>query len=344
MKKKDSYKARLIFSSRTAGLFNWPSGSHEWTLPSGHKATLFARHADALDQATELHIDVFGFKSPGTALEVGETLRGALRLANAVLGLGLVVPSEAQEKPKLRVSEHVKNRIEEAHGARVADCVFGLNVLREADEIEYATQGRLRAKPSDSRFILEATTKLWSVHSRLDDLSSTACELLNSALQDASPRSAFLTTFLALDLLLERRPRSDQSLALLDRLIERVEKSRIDVGDRNRLKAYLGGGKRTGLSAEIEQFALTGNNNDLKIGELTLLEFLKDCNKVRQRLAHPSKEPNADILDSAPLHERAVELRKIVLAIVWARNGLPDFQIDRPSDVVSMDTMTLTVY
>src|SRR5690606_37883973 len=104
------------------GVLNWDSVSHVWHLPGGRTAVLNARDAESLAKATEFHIDIGGFAERQVAEKEGEKLRSALRLSNAVLGLGLHVALAQQEMPRARLAPHVKQKLADKHGVSVVDC------------------------------------------------------------------------------------------------------------------------------------------------------------------------------------------------------------------------------
>lgn len=338
-----SYKVRLIFAASSPGVFNWKATSHCWQLPTGNRATLCARHVESLDEATEFHLDVGGFETAESALHVGELLRSALRLTNAVLALGLNVPSGDQEVNRAKLAPHVKEKIAKEHGAKIVDCVFGLNVLKDGEEFELAVKGELTAKPSNSAYILEAGSSLWGLGDSLDEPSKLACELLNSASRDASPRSAFLISFLALDLLLERTERSKESLEVIDELATVVSKSTLESAEKGRLQSVLGNLKNTSLSAELDHLVSLGTNSEIEVNEEPLAAFIIGCVKLRNKLAHPPKDASASKRTEDEIAKRRDGLRQIVLSIIWARNKLPKFSVERPGDVVSISEMKISI-
>ena len=338
-----TYKARLIFGARVPGILNWDAGVREWQLPSGQRAVLTARHVGSLGEATEFHVDVEGFATPDEARVAGEKLRGTLRLVNAVLGLGLHVPSIDQEVPRARLAPHLKEKIADEYGAAIVDCVFGLNVLRDGEEFELAVRGVANARPENSDYVLEAASQLWGLEDRLDDLSKLACELLNSASRDPSPRSAYMIAFLALDMLMERRERPKDALQVLGDLQKLVDAANLPLPDKQRLRGFLGAWRHTSLEAELDRFATAGANAGMVVEGELLPEFLKSCLKLRHRLSHPPKEPGAPAIDESELVRRGNGLRYVVLAIVWARSKLPAVKFSRPGDVVQISEMKISV-
>lgn len=338
-----TYKARLIFAARAPGLLNWESPTHSWTLPSGHQAELRARPDGPLAEATEYHIDIGGFTSAEQACATGEQLRAAVRLANAVLGLGLNIPTITQESPRARVSAEHKEKVRREYGATIVDCVFGLNVLREDEALEAVVKGYITTRPKDSGYVLDTAAQLWGLEDSLDDASIIACELLNTAARDPSARSAFLVSFLALDVLLERRQRPEETQQVLGALRKTIDDSHLPDSEKNRLRSRIGDLQHTSLTAEIDRFVAAGSNADMIVQGEPLATFLSACTDLRHRLAHPPK-PGAGALpvSEAELNKRRAGLREIVLNLVWARNGLPDVRIDYPGDVFHLSDMKFT--
>jgi hypothetical protein len=338
-----TYKARLIFRTRAPGILNWETASHEWLLPGDRKAVLYARHVATLAEATEFHAEIGGFASPEQAREVGEKLRGALRLANAILGVGLNVPALTQEVRRAQLAPHVKEKIAREHGASIVDCVFGLNVLRDGEEYEMAVSGGISAKPKHSEYVLDAASRLWGIDENFDEQSRLVCELLNGASRDPSPRSAFLVSFLALDLMLERRDRPEEAQHVLKSLRKVVEDSSLAPADKARLSSFLGSWQRTSLGAEIDHFVSLGSNATTNVQGEPLGDFLKRCLKIRHKLAHPSKDGSAQTITEGEFMTRCHGLRQVVMAVVWARNKLPAFSVERPGDVVQVSEMKISI-
>jgi len=335
-----SYKFRLIFASTSPGIMNWESDSHPWHLPSNRAATLVARPSGPLATAAEFHIDAGGFETAAAARDEGERLRSALRLANAVLGLSLRVPTATEEMPRARLAPQVKEQIAQEHGVNVVDCVFGLNVLEESSEFEFVVKGDLSARPKDSSFVFEAAGQLWGYGDKLDDVSMRATELLNSAARDPSLKSSFLIVFLAFDLLMARRKRPEAAQDVLAALRQVVDDSELQEQEKARLRSYLGAWTKTSLGAEIEEFVAAGSNRDIEVRGKPLAEFLRDCVKMRGKIAHPIHSEGS--CSEEVLRNCREGLRQVVLGIVWARNRLPPIEIERPGDLVQIDGMTVT--
>lgn len=135
---------------------------------------LQARHADTLVKATDFHIDVCGFTSPDAAMEVGEKLRNALRLANVVLGVGLHIPATGEDRVGTRLGPQVKEKIAAEHGITLVDSVFGLSVLKDGEQLEFSSRGGLSAILESSTYVLEAVAQLWDASDESDELSK-AC-------------------------------------------------------------------------------------------------------------------------------------------------------------------------
>lgn len=339
-----SYKARLIFAARAPGLLNWDTPRHSWTLPTGHRAELRSRPDGSLAEATEFHIDVVGFATVEEARTTGEQLRGALRLANAVLGIGLNVPAAAQEIPRARIATDMKEEIARSCGTAVAECVFGLNVLKQDEEVEYVVKGRLSTSPRDSTFMLDAIDSLWGLEDRLDTPSRTACELLNTAARDPSPRSGFLVSFLALDVLLERRKRPEEAQEVLKTLRRAIDGSSLPQAEQERLHSFIGQWKHTSLGAEIERFVEAGANAEIVVQGERLGPFLDACMKLRHCLAHPtSSDDGSSTASERELNKRRLGLREVVRGLVWARNSLPDLKIDYPGDAVRLISLKVAL-
>lgn len=313
-----SYKARLIFASRIPGIFNWDAGSHRWTLPTGQEGILFARPDGPLASATEFHVDIGGFKTQEEAREAGESLRAGLRMANALLTLGLHIPTAGEEVRRARLAPHVKEKLSKEYGTKIADCVFGLNVLSEVDELEFVSRATLNARPKDSAFILEAANAMWGIEDNLDERSRRAAELLNAASSDSSQKSAFLITYLALEVLMTQQERSGVAQKVLAELREVVDKSDLEGPERERLRSYLGEWKRTSIAVEIDNFVSLGSNEKIVVQGEPLREFLRNCRNLRNRITHPAKKTDQSVISDKALRGRRDGLREVILGFIWA--------------------------
>lgn len=105
----------------------------------------------------------------------------------------------------------------------------------------------------------------------------------------------------------------------------------------------MGGWKRTSLKAEIERFVSLGSNAEHIIQGERLPDFLNACLELRHRLAHPPNDPTATPPADEELVRRTQGLREVARSIVWARNNLPRFTVNRPSDVVHINEMRVSV-
>src|SRR5690606_7941353 len=142
---------------------------------------------------------------------------------------------------------------------------------------------------------------------------------------------------------LERRPRSDRAQQVIDQLCELVNGSDLDAAEKGRLQSALGNLRDTSLAAEIERFASLGSNGSNKIEGELLPDFLFGCLKLRHKLAHPPNIAAENEIDVGELNRRGKGLRQVVVSIIWARNKLPGFNVYRPSDVVQLDEMKISV-
>ena len=339
-----TYKARLPFTTRTPGVFNWSESVHEWQLPTGNIALLEARHADSLVLATDFHIDAVGFESAEDARVAGEELRSALQLANIVFGLRLSIPLRDQKTKRTTLGAELKESIERKLGASPVDSIFGVSVLEEGQEFEISAAAGLSAKPSNSEFILEATSKFWGLGDCLDEPSKIACELLTSAESDSSPRGSFLITYLSLEVLLQPRRRSIEAIAIVERLAETVRNSRISDVEKKHLLGALGSLKKTSTRSEIERLVNTEGGSSRVVNGEKLGEFLNACYKLRQKLAHPPSKSSVGLPQENELEERRVGLREVIRDVVWIRNQLPRVSIDRPADVATVSEQTVMVF
>jgi hypothetical protein len=88
---------------------------------------LVARNGDTLADATSFQLEGTGFGDETAAREAGEKLRLRLRLLNAMLGLGINVPTT--DLASTSISEHVKAKLQSEHQAVIMDGIRDLAVF-----------------------------------------------------------------------------------------------------------------------------------------------------------------------------------------------------------------------
>jgi hypothetical protein len=329
------FRFRLRLAARLPGKLPFPKSEVHVEVSEGLTLEVAARNAETLDAATNFHIDGTGFESAEAAALAAEALRVRLRLLNAILGLGLNVP--VGDKVSSQVSEEIKNKLKSEQGATVVDGVWGASVFPDdGHHFEYVVSGNIVVDPSDPGYLLEGIKKLWKLDVSLDKQSEEALQILCLATLDTSGRAAFLTSYLALEELIEPRPRSDAARAVLQHFIKELNELAADRAhpllpeEASSLAGVLGA-----LSNESFSSALVRLGKQItqpaEICGVPVPKFLSACIDARNKIAH-HVGPEIKI----PLGELSKSLREFVLMLVWTRNKLPNFTLNTPPSAVSI--------
>jgi hypothetical protein len=301
-----------------------------------------ARNAETLDAATNFHIDGTRFGSTEAATLAAEALRVRLRLLNAILGLGLNIPVGNQITSQ--VSQDIKNKLKSEQGATVLDSVWGAIAFPDdGHHFEYVVSGNMAVSPSDPQYLLEGLKKLWALDISLDEQSEDALQILCLATQETSDKAAFLTNYLALEQLIERRPRSDAAREVLQRFQKDLNELCTDRShpltpeEASSLIGVLGALNEESFSSALSRLGRQ-ITKPAEICGLPVPKFLSACIQARNKIAHHA-EPEMSI----PLGELSKALREFVLMLVWTRNNLPDFTLNTPPSAVSIPPGGLSI-
>jgi len=301
-----------------------------------------ARNAETLDAATNFHVDGTGFASADEAFSAAEALRVRLRLLNAILGLGLNIP--VGDTVTSQVSEDIKNKLKTEQGATVLDSVWGAIVYPDDGyHFEYVVSGNILVRPSDPSYILDGLKTLWGLNISLDQQSEEALQILCLATQETSDKAAFLTSYLALEQLIERQTRSDAARDVLKRF--QGELSALGADSSQPLKPEEAAslvGVLASLNEESFSSALSRLGKQItqpaEICGLPIPKFLSACIDARNKIAHHA-EPDTAV----PLADLSKSLREFVLMLVWTRNKLPAFTLNTPPSAVSIPPGGLSI-
>lgn len=336
------FRFRLRLAARQPGKLQFPKPEVQIAVSDSLTLEVAARNAETLEAATNFHIDGPGFLSPETASIAAEALRVRLRLLNAILGLGLNIP--VGNKISAQVSDEIKTKLKAEQGATVVDSVWGASVFPDDGlHFEYVVSGNIAVSPSNPQYLLEGIKKLWELDIALDKQSEDALQILCLATQETSDKAAFLTSYLALEELVDRRPRSDAAKEVL----QRFQKELSELGaysehplpqeEANSLVGVLGS-----LSEESFSSALSRLGRQItqptEICGLSVPKFLSACIDARNKIAHHA-EPETTV----PLTDLSKSLREFVLMLVWTRNKLPNFTLNTPPSAVSIPPGGLSI-
>ena len=324
-----AFRFRLRFASKQEGKFAFEEPEVATSITESLKLELAARNAASLDKATSYHIDAGGFASEQAARNAAEALRVRLRLLNAILNLGLNIPTE--DKVTAQVSEAIKKSVQTEHGATAIDSIWGISIYPDNGlHFEYVFDANIEVRPSNPSYIFDGLKELWNLEISLDSASETSLHILGLATQETTDKAAFLSSYLALEQLIDRKPRSETAR----RQIRRFQQELIALSAANP-EALTGqevqslNGALAALNEESFSSALTRFGRSITapalIKGVTPPKFLSACIDARNKIAHKA-EPSSEIA----LGELAAGLRELVLGLIWARNKLPPFSLNTP--------------
>jgi TfoX/Sxy family transcriptional regulator of competence genes len=329
-----NYRFRLRIAAKQEGKFEFDAPVTSLNLPDDLTLELVARNADTLAKATTFHFEAGGFACEELARIAGERLRVRLRLLNAILGLGINVPTG--DSTSGSVSAAVKQTARKDHDAVAIDSVWGLTTFPDdGRHFEYVFGGNLNVRPSDPSYVMTALKTVWSLDLRLDQPSEEALQILGLATLESSEKAAFLTSYLALEQLIQREARSAQSLELIARFQKHLKKAStrkrapLVKGDAVSLAGSLAALKEESFPSALMRFV--GRLSEPKeLKGHPLRTFLSACIDARNRIAHHASPDPA-----IPLNDLAAGLRQFVLGLVWTRNQLPTLSIAIPPSAVT---------
>lgn len=336
------YRFRLRLAARQPGTLPFNRAEVQIEVSQGTNLEVAARNADTLSAATNFHIDGTGFVSAEAALGAAEALRVRLRLLNAMLGLGLSIP--VGNTVSAQVSDDVKNKLKSEQGATVVDSIWGASAFPDDGlHLECVVSAKIQVNPSDPEYLLEGIKKLWALDISLDKQSEDALQILCLATQEISEKTAFLTSYLAIEELVERRPRSDAARKVLQQFRDRLNEIGTDSAhpllpdEANSLIGVLGSLNDESFSSALGRLGKL-ITEPTEICSVSIPKFLSACIDARNKIAHHA-EPETTI----PLRDLSKSLREFVLMLVWSRNGLPNFTLNTPPSAMSVPQGGLTI-
>lgn len=326
-----TYRFRLTFHIRTAGFFAFDEESVEFQIGDGLKVELAARDADSLRKATRFQFDTGGFSTEEAARTAGERLRLRLRILNCMLDLGLSVPTSDARTGG--VSQAVKNEaLQQADGV-VMDSVAGLTIYPDdGRHFEYVVAASGLTYPSDPTFLFKALEKSWRIEMNLEEHTQDALEILGHATTEASPRAQFLLMYLAVERLIQRRPRSDEARKLISEFQERVKSCGLEAKEADSLVGALAQLNEQSFPSALLAFA-DGITPPMTIQDVPIGKFLSSCVATRNKIAH-----NAVLDSSIDLGSLSAGLRQFAMRMIWTINRISELSVDVPSTTVAIPT------
>ena len=336
-----SHRFRLRVAAKQEGKFAFDTPATSLLLTGGLTLDLVARNAKTLAKATTFHFEAGGFSTEEAARAAGERLRLRLRLLNAILGLGINVP--VGDSPSGAVSAAIKEKARNEHDAVVIDSVWGLTTFPDdGRHFEYVLGGHLGVRPSDPSYVTTALKTVWDLDVQLDQPSEDALHILGLATLETSEKAAFLTSYLALEQLIQRKARSASAAELIVRFQKHVEKActrkraPLTKSEATSLCGALGRLREESFKSALIRFA-TRVSEPKELKGRPLRKFLSAC-VDRDRIAH-----TGSVEMPIPLADLATGLREFVLGLIWTRNQLPALSIAIPPSAVTAPADGLTM-
>jgi len=336
------YKFRLRLATQHPRKFTFSSTEKEFDIPDGPKLTLVARNANSLEDATTFHIDGGGYSSEVEARNAGEALRTELRLLNAILSVGLNIP--VGDTPSTSNSDELKKSSSATDAGVIVDGVWGLLTFPDDGiHFECVVGGNLEVRPSEPQYLFDALKTIWTIDLQLDSASEESLQILGLANLESSDRAAFLTSYLALEPLVQRTPRSLASKKLIERFKVQLQKaSKRTRSPISAVEAQSLSGALSALHEESFSSALARIGRRLvhptQIQGIPVRRFLSACIGARNKIAH-----GADPKPSYPLRQLANGLRDLAITLVWTRNKLPRLTLNTPSSIISGQTGSIAI-
>jgi len=328
-----TFRFRFRIASKRGGMFAFEQPEVDVAVSESLTLEFAARDAESLDKATNYHIDAGGFSSEQAAREAAEALRVRLRLLNAILNLGLNIPTE--DKISGQVSAEIKQKLKAERGETVVDSIWGINVYPDDGlHFEYVFGGNVEVRPSDPSYIFEGLKTLWELDISIDSTSEIALHILGLSTHETSDKAAFLASYLALEQLIDRKPRSEAARSQISRFqqelaeVSAANPTALAGQELQSLSGALAALNEESFSSALTRFG-KGINAPALIKGVSPQKFLSACIDARNKIAHKA-EPNTKI----PLGELAEGLREVVLGLIWTRNKLPPFSMKTPPSAI----------
>jgi hypothetical protein len=332
----ETYRFRLTFHHSRAGLFRFEKQAETFTLSGGLELTVVARDAQSLSEATRFHMEGRGYENEESARSAGERLRLRLRLMNALLGLGVTVPTKDTTSGGL--SDEIKEKMREQSGAIVLDTIVGLAVFPDDERyVEFVTAAHAQVHPGDPTYLFTALSEFWPIEMCLDERSQDALEILGHAVTEASPRTKFLLTYLAAERLVDRSMRSTHAIELIRKFQKEVRMAGLEAREADSLMGALAALHERSFSSALVDLGRSVQTEE-KFGDKPLREFLSSCIEIRNKIVH-NAAPSSDM----DLNKMSDGLRKFCMGLIWTHNQIPHVSVQIPGSVVTIPEGGLSI-
>ena len=269
--------------------FNLPEGARiniadaSWTFGpvDGAEVTLRPLHEPSIDKAGKLSCRARGFPSEEAARSAGEKVRDILTIGFARAR----VPADFGDRaPRSHITRAGLEHFERQRGGRVLHDHHGLQAF-ESDPAPTFTDFNIKAVVGRSGDALKAAVAAAVVAApRLDAATRTAFDLFSASAGVQNSDSRFLLLMMAVETLTVQRPRSEDSMAHVDSLIQTTEESGLGDEERRSLRSSL-------EWLRIESIGAAGRRLASKLGErlydgVAPPRFFMRCYELRGALVH----------------------------------------------------------
>lgn len=305
------------------------------TLADGLEISVVSRDANTLAEASQYHFEAGGFPNEEAARIAGEHLRQSMQFLVAVFGLSLHI--DIDDKIAGSASQEIKEKAREL-GLQLFDSRSGLFILPDDDaSAELVMAGVAKVTPADPMYVLKALDAVWPLKIELDDTSKRVLELLALGATHVSEATKFLTTYLAVELLIHRRQRSTEAITLLKELSMCVESSALHKTERAALVLGIGNLRAEPFSAAFRAFLATIESPE-EFGGVSVKDLADESIRLRNAIAHQAAP---DDLARAPALTNA--LRQFALSTIWNHHQIPPLTLDRTADSIQVTKFEIRI-
>ncbi len=330
------YKYRLTFYCPTPGFFRFDEDSLSFKLDDDSGIEIRARDAEKLIDATKFHIESGGFLDQASATEAGEKVRSSLRMANCMLDLGLNIPIE--DSTSGSVSDATKLEAAKTGGV-VLDTIVGLRVYPDdGAHFEYVMAGKGNVFPSDPYYALEGLKRLWALNLDYDQKTNDVLEILHAAGREKSSKAKFLTTYLGLELLIERSPRSENARKAIDELLEKLLEFELPESELTSIKSSILNLRKYESFGTAFRSLVSRIENPSDFAGMPISDFASKCISTRNAIAH-----KATLDPKINLDELTKGMREFSMQIIWTQNGFPGVSLEIPASSIQMEKLEMRV-
>ena len=240
-----------------------------------------------------------GYPSESSALEAGHRWCGLVQIVFARLGIGADFGDRA---PKAAFTEYGLQMVSaENGGARVLNDVHGLMVFETDPQPLFAAQEvtAIVGKPVDR--LLQAIASAEKIGADLPDDRRLAYDLFGASFFQKVADSRFMLLMMALETMIEQRPRDRDVVAHVDTLIRNTQDSTLSPNDIQSLVRSLETLRQESIGQAGRELART--LGERRYMEMAPTEFFTHCYNIRGDLAHGAiPRPTSESVGLAAAH------------------------------------------